>query len=162
VQADLSRLAWRRGDVEGARTLAFEALALAEGADARAAIARANNILGLLGCGREYLERSLELSTGLSDPSIRIAALNNLALDHAAAGELAEAESLTRRALELCTAHGDRHHEAALRNNLADILHRAGRADHAMEQLKLAVTVFAAIGSEGEDVYPGVWSLVEW
>jgi DNA-binding SARP family transcriptional activator len=162
AQADLSRVAWHRGNADDARALAFEALVLAEEAGAEAAIARANNILGLLGCGREYLQRSLELSVRLADPSIRIAALNNLALDHAAADELEQAEALTRQALELCTAHGDRHHEAALRNNLADILHRAGRGDRAMEQLKLAVTVFAAIGSEGEDVYPGVWSLVEW
>ena len=57
---------------------------------------------------------------------------------------------------------GDRHHEAALRNNLADLLHRAGRSDGAMEELKRAVTAFAAIGSEGDSLYPGVWSLVEW
>ena len=162
VQADRSRIAWRRGDAEEARTLGFEALGLAQKAGAQAAEAQANNLLGLLGCGREYLQRSLELSHGLADASVRIAALNNLALDHAAAGELAEAEALTREALELCTAQGDRHHEAALRNNLADVLHRAGRQDGAMEELKRAVTAFAAIGSERDSLYPGVWGLVEW
>ncbi len=162
VQSDRSRVAWRRGDHDGARTLGFEALSLAEAAGAQAAAAQANNLLGLLGCGRDYLARSLELSAGLPDPSVRIAALNNLAHDHAAAGELDEAERLTRRALELCIAQGDRHHEAALRNNLADLLHRTGRGDGAMEELKRAVTAFAAIGSEGEALYPGVWSLVEW
>ncbi len=90
VEADRSRVAWRRGDVEGARTLGFEALRLAEELDALGPAAQANNILGLLGCGRSYLERSLELSAGLADPSIRIAALNNLALDHAAGGELSQ------------------------------------------------------------------------
>ena len=99
---------------------------------------------------------------GLADPSVRIAALNNLALDHAAAGELTEAEALTREALALVIAQGDRHHEAALRNNLADLLHKAGRSDGAMEELKRAVTAFAAIGFEGDSLYPGVWSLVEW
>ncbi len=162
VQSDRSRVAWRRGHASEARSLGFEALDLADDAGAQAAGAQANNILGLLGCGREYLERSLELSKGLTDPSLRIAALNNLALDHASAGELTEAEKLTREALELCIAHGDRHHEAALRNNLADLLHRAGRSDGAMEELKRAVTAFAAIGSEGDALYPGVWSLVEW
>ena len=162
VQSDRSRVAWRRGETEQARSLGFEALELAQGVDAAGAAAQANNILGLLGCGREYLQRSLELSLGLADPSVRIAALNNLALDLAAAGELAEAEALTRDALELCIVQGDRHHEAALRNNLADILHRAGRSDGAMEELKRAVTAFAAIGSEGDALYPGVWSLVEW
>jgi DNA-binding SARP family transcriptional activator/type II secretory pathway predicted ATPase ExeA len=166
VQADRSRVAWRSGGHERARELGFEALALAQsagdGAPARAAAAQANNILGLLGCGREYLERSLELSAGLRDPSIRIAALNNLALDYAAGGELEQAEALTREALALCVTQGDRHREAALRNNLADILHRAGQGEGAMEELKQAVSAFAAIGSEGEALFPGVWSLVEW
>ena len=31
-----------------------------------------------------------------------------------------------------------------------------------MEELKRAVSGFAAIGGEGEERYPGVWSLVEW
>lgn len=93
---------------------------------------------------------------------MRIAALNNLALDHAAVGELPQAEALTREALELCVAQGDRHHEAALRTNLADLLHRAGRSDGAMEELKRAVTGFATIGSDGDALYPGVWRLLEW
>jgi DNA-binding SARP family transcriptional activator/tetratricopeptide (TPR) repeat protein len=162
VQSERSRIAWRRGRTDEARSLGFQALELAEAAGAQAAAAQANNILGLLGCGREYLERSLELAAGLNDPSVRIAALNNLALDHAAANELSQAEALTREALELCLAQGDRHHEAALRNNLADVLHRSGRSDGAMEELKRAVTAFAAIGSEEEALIPGVWSLVEW
>ncbi len=150
------------GDVEGARALGFAALRLAEETDALGPAAQANNILGLLGCGRSYLERSLELSAGLADPSIRIAALNNLARDHAAAGELSQAEALLRQALELCTVQGDRHRQAALRNNLADVLHKAGRRDGAMEELKHAATAFAAIGSDGGELYPGVWNLVEW
>ena len=162
VQSDRSRVAWRKGDVDGARTLGFEALELAEQAGALGPAAQANNILGLLGCGRGYLERSLEQSTGLADPSIRIAALNNLALDHANEGELSQAEALLRQALELCTAQGDRHRQAALRNNLADVLHKAGRRDGAMEELKHAATAFAAIGSDAGELYPGVWSLVEW
>lgn len=162
VQSDRSRVAWHRGEEDVARRLALEALAQAEQAGAQAAAARAHNILGLLGCGRSHLQRSLELSIGLNDPSVRIAALNNLALNYAAAGELTTAEALTREALELCSAQGDRHHEAALRNNLADVLHRAGKAEGAMAELKLAATAFAAIGSDGEALYPGVWSLVEW
>ncbi len=162
VQSDRSRVAWRRGDLDQARTLGFEALRLAEEADASAAAAQANNILGLLGAGREYFERSLELSSDLPDPSVRIAALNNLARDHAAGGELARAEELIREALAQCATEGDLHHEAALRNNLADVLHKAGRGDEAMEELKRAVSAFAMIGGEGEDLYPGVWSLAEW
>jgi DNA-binding SARP family transcriptional activator len=162
VQCDRSRLAWRRGELDRARALGFDALRLAQQSGPSAAAAQANNILGLLGCGREYLERSLELSSELPDPSVRIAALNNLARDHAAAGDLPRAEELIREALEQCAAEGDLHHEAALRNNLADILHKAGLDDQAMEELKRAVGAFATIGGEGEDLYPGVWNLAEW
>jgi tetratricopeptide (TPR) repeat protein len=162
VQSDRSRVAWHRGQEDVARELGLDALGHAELAGAQAAAARAHNILGLLGCGRQHLQRSLELSMALKDSSVRIAALNNLALDYAAAGELSTAEALTREALQLCIAQGDRHHEAALRNNLADVLHRAGKPDGAMAELKLAATAFAAIGSDGEALYPGVWSLVEW
>ncbi len=162
LQCDRSRVAWRRGEIEEARALGFEALALAERSGASAAAAQANNILGLLGCGRDYLERSLALASELPDPGVRIAALNNLARDHAAAGELARAEQLLREALEQCATERDLHHEAAVRNNLADVLHKAGRAEQSMEELKLAVSAFATIGAEGENLYPGVWSLAEW
>ncbi len=81
-------------------------------------------------------ERSLELSRDLADPSIRIAALNNLARDHAAAGELEQAEALMRQALEECVTQGDRHHEAALHANLADVLHKAGRPDAAIDEAR--------------------------
>ena len=163
VQCDRSRVAWRRGELERARELAFAALELAEQAGAPAAQAQANNILGLLGCGREHLEQSLLLAGGLADPGVRIAALNNLARDHASVGELERAEELLREAIAQCLREGDLHHEAALRNNLADVLHQAGRGGEAMTELKLAVSTFATIDSEpGEDLRPGVWSLAEW
>ena len=162
LQADRSRVAWRRGESERARELGVEALGLAQDAGATAAAAAANNLLGMLGAGRAHLERSLELARELPDPAIAIAALNNLARDDFAAGELGRAEALLREALELCVAQGDLHHEAALRNNLADVLHHDGRAEESMEELKRAVSGFAAIGGEGEERYPGVWSLVEW
>ena len=60
------------------------------------------------------------------------AALNNLALVKRDAGELPEALTLTESALALCAAYGDRHREAALENNLADLHHAAGDEDDAM------------------------------
>jgi hypothetical protein len=65
-------------------------------------------------------------------------------------------------ALDLVAAQGDRHREAALRNNLADTLHRAGRDDEAMEELKRAVAIFAEVGGHEDEPQPGVWRLVEW
>lgn len=162
VRSDLSRVAWRRGRLDEARTLARHALELAEQAAADGPAAQAHNILGLLGCGREHLERSLELSGGLADPTIRIAALNNLAHEHARRGELGHAQERLGEALSLCIAHGDRHREAALRNNLADVLHKAGHRETASDELERAVSILATIGSEGDTLYPGVWDLLEW
>ena len=90
-----------------------------------------------------------------------MAALNNLAFAHRARGELDRALELTRAALDLCAAQGDRHREAALRNNTADLLHAAGRPDEAMQQLKRAVAIFAEVGAEAEP-QPAVWKLARW
>ena len=57
---------------------------------------------------------------------------------------------------------GDRHREAALHNNLADLLHQAGRTSDAMSELKQAVTIFAEIGENGGGMQPDPWKLVEW
>src|SRR4051812_35181331 len=62
---------------------------------------------------------------------------------------------------ELCAAQGDRHREAALHNNLADLLHETDRPEEAMEQLKRAVAIFADVGAEGEP-QPEVWKLARW
>ena len=78
-----------------------------------------------------------------------------------ARGELERALELTRAALALCAAQGDRHREAALHNNLADLLHAADRPDEAMAALKRAVAIFAEIGAEGEP-QPEVWKLARW
>jgi len=64
-------------------------------------------------------------------------------------------------ALALCVALGDRHREAALHNNLADLLHAAGRQEESMAHLKQAVEIFAEIGEEGE-LQPEIWKLAEW
>jgi DNA-binding SARP family transcriptional activator len=161
IQSDRSLVAWRRGDAD-APALAREALTLAERDDDAQAAAQAHNVLGLLGAGASHLERSLELSARLADPSIRIAALNNLARVRAAEGDLDGAAGLVREALDLCAAQGDRHREAALRNNLADTLHRAGRDEEAMGELKRAVAIFAEVGGHDGEPQPGVWRLVEW
>ena len=69
---------------------------------------------------------------------------------------------LSREALALVADQGDRHREAALRNNLADTLHRGGREEDAMDELKRAVAIFAEIGGHDDEPRPGVWQLVEW
>jgi tetratricopeptide (TPR) repeat protein len=173
VLADASRSAHRRGEPDRAMALASEGLALAEAAtppDAEA-LAETRNMLGVLAARAgdqagaiAHLERSLAQAEGLADPSAQVAALNNLALARRAAGgpeNLEAARELTEAALAACVAQGDRHREAALRNNLADVLHELGRAEEAMAELKQAVAIFAEVGEQGR-LEPEIWKLVEW
>lgn len=92
----------------------------------------------------------------------QIAALNNLALTHSAHEEFEMALTLTEKALDLCAAWGDRHREAALHNNLADLRHAVGQPEQAMVHLKQAVTIFAEIGAEAGGKQPEIWKLVAW
>ncbi len=127
VEADRSLTAHRRGDDAEAVELAGRALALAEERDDAEAVAQAHNILGMLTGDADHLERSAELAERLPDRSVLVAALNNLALARARDGDADAAIALFERALAICREQGDRHREAALRNNLADVNHRAGR-----------------------------------
>ena len=145
------------------------ALELAERAGDTAALAQAHNILGILAASRGALDearaelrRSLELAGVLDDPRARVAALNNLAFVERAEGNLPQA--VRSRGRPWCSARrqGDRHREAALRNNLADLLHAVGESDEAMEELKRAVAIFAEIGADAGEAQAEIWKLVEW
>lgn len=157
--ADRSLVAQRRGDQDRALQLARKALLLAKDARDDRAIAQAHNILGILARDRHHLEEALALAERLADPTVTVAALNNLALAHLRDGSAEKALPLATRALEESEALGDRHREAALHNNLADVLHAVGRGDEAMRHLKRAVSLFSEVGGARE---PEVWKLVEW
>ncbi len=163
VVADWSLAAHRAGDSARAKRLATEALGLAERSHDKRALAQVHNILGILGAGgpkaRSHLETSVQLALELGDREAHVAALNNLALAHRRAGDLARARELTLQALSDCESLGDRHRSAALHNNLADILRAQGSEAEAMRHLKRAVRLFAEIGESSE---PEVWKLVEW
>ena len=77
-------------------------------------------------------------------------------------GVLDRALALTVEALALCTAYGDRHREAALQNNLADLHHGAGDEDPAMIHLKRAVAIFSEVGADEATRLPAIWKLVSW
>lgn len=159
--ADWSLAVHRRGITDRAVRLATRALALAQGAHDDRALAQAHNILGILTGDRSHHERALRLAERIGDPEMRVAALNNLAVACARAGEFRRAITLTEDALAAARLIGDRHRVAALHNNLADLLRAAGRTEDAMRQLKRAVTLFAEIGDEGT-AEPEVWKLAQW
>lgn len=169
VSADLSLTAHRSGDESTAERLAIEALGLAEKAHDTSALAQARNMLGILAKSRgeidaaiEHLSHSVDLAAGLIEPTARIAALNNLALARGEAGQRDVAIEILIEALDLCTKQQDRHREAALHNNLADLYHREGNRESSMGHLKLAVAIFAEIGSKESTMQPEIWKLVEW
>ena len=88
--------------------------------------------------------------------------MNNLALVERDDGKPARALELTESALELCAGYGDRHRQAALENNLADLHHALGNEDAAMTHLKRAVAIFSEVGADEATRLPEIWKLVSW
>ncbi|MBV9328070.1 MAG: tetratricopeptide repeat protein [Chloroflexi bacterium] len=95
-------------------------------------------------------------------PSARVAALNNLALLRGANKQPERGLELLEDALEVCKLLGDRHQEAALLTNAADLLRAAGRTSEAIERVKSAVAILADIGGELSSLQPEIWKLSEW
>lgn len=169
---DWSLTAYQRGDDDSqAVELAQNALLLATEAKDMTSLAQAHNILGILASSRSeldaaytHLEQSIELSQSNELPAIQIAAMNNLALAYRSSEMLDQAVNLTQNALVLCQEIGDRHREAALHNNLADLFHKEGRSEDAMRHLKKSAAIYAEIGGEGtvDKWRPEIWMLTEW
>jgi tetratricopeptide (TPR) repeat protein len=166
VLTDRGLVAHREGHDHDAAALARAALEAAGEADDLGALAGAHNLLGVLSkhdlsLARHHLEHALALARRLHDVGIEVAAANNLAQAHAAAGALDRALPLAESALTRAGQLADRHREAALRNNLADLLRAAGRNEEAMIHLKRAVALFAEIGEPDEHA-PEIWKLAAW
>ena len=91
-----------------------------------------------------------------------------LALAHRTFGRLpwralvAPAVRLAEQALAISAAQGDRHHEAALHNNLADLLQAMGQAEAARQHVRQSVMIYAEIGAEAGRLQPEIWKLAEW
>ena len=169
VLVDWSLAAYGMHRLDDAVRLAGDALEQAHGEGTQAIQARAYDILSLVARKRSDLptairhgERSLAAARQLNDPAAEMAALNSLALAYAAGTAGEEAITLLHGALELCMRLGDRHREAALRNNLADLYYASGQPDAAMHELKQAVTIFAEVGAEAGPENAEIWMLSEW
>ena len=146
-----------------------QSLVQAEAANDGPMLALAYNSLGMLARSQGELETAVTFlgqSRQLADANdrldIQIAARNNLALTFSDIGQSAEARSNLEEALVLCERFGDRHYEAALHSNLADVLHQAGDETAAQHQIRRSVTIYAEIGREQENWRAEIWQLIEW
>ena len=160
-----SRLNAYQQNFEEAADLAKKAEALA-GASHRHQ-AEVFNILGLLARMQgdqagaiEAFSASLSLTEDRDE--LIIAASNNLALVYIDTAAWTEAEALLQTAIKRCQKIGDRHREAALYNNLADIYHHQGQKDLSMHFLKKALSYLSQIGMEDEKWQPEIWKLTTW
>lgn len=166
---DWSLTAYHRRALDQAEVLAESALELSLQHDDGQTLAQCHNILGILArhrgdlaAAQEHHELSLGIATDLGIVSMEVAICNNLALTFIAENQLSSAESMLQRAVILCEQQGDRHRAAALHNNLADLYHRVGQSDAAMQHLKQAVALFAEIGATVQTQNPEIWRLSEW
>ncbi|HEU4919574.1 MAG TPA: AAA family ATPase [Candidatus Limnocylindrales bacterium] len=162
-------VAQRAGELDAAGEAASLALTVADTAGDVAGAGSAHRILGLvardrgdLAAARAELRQSLASADDDPDTAAGIAARNALALVEAAAGNHEGAIDLLRVALDGCRRIGERHLEAAIRNNLADQLHALEREEEAMDHLKRAVTLFAEVGGAPGELEPEIWKLIAW
>ncbi len=165
--ADRSLNAHRRGRTAEADEWSAGALRDAEAMKDDRALAQAHNTAGILAARRgdsegavEHLEASLKLAEKQNDHVATAAALNNLALS-VRSTDIDRAVQLSQRALDLCARVGDRHREAAMHSNFADLLREVGRNDEAMSHQRISAAIFAEVG-ESDELRPEIWKLVEW
>jgi len=162
VYSDWALLCHRIGQRNRALELAEKALNAAADAGDPVQLSRVHNILGVVTpdslAAISHLDEAIELAG--DDDLLRMAALNNQALLRSGAGEDDTAVSLIEEAIEIAVRTGNRHREAALRNHLADLHHRAGRSKEAEDSLMQAVSLFA--GVEAGDPEPEIWLLRQW
>ena len=168
VLVERGYVAYRLNERSRAMELTSKALQLAEELGDPAAEAQAHNNLGMIAKHHGDLRHArseFEQAVGLAEaseqvPSI-IAVKNNLALVYAE-DQPDRAMTLTEEALELSRQQGDRHREAALLSNLADLLHAAGNSADAMTRVEESVAIYADIGIQEGAYQPEIWKLAEW
>jgi tetratricopeptide (TPR) repeat protein len=163
---DWSTIAFNLQEMAQAQEYAEQGRRLADTAQIES---QAENISGILARhdgafnqAMAHFERSLALAQAHQMPDTEIAALNNLALTESVGGQVGPAQEHFSTALVLCKTYGDRHREAALHNNLADLLHQIGDEEGAMVELKTAVAIYAEIGGRPGSWQPEIWKLTEW
>lgn len=106
------------------------------------------------------VRHGLELAATTSDTAAEAAGLTTLALIARRRQDLTGAIERVNAALDLVKRIGDRHRQATLHDLAADLFHEAGEEEQALEQLTMAVQLFAEVGTGGLE--PAVWKTAPW
>jgi tetratricopeptide (TPR) repeat protein len=160
VAADRAFVESRRAGATDVGARVALALDLAAASHSERALARAENVAGLVATGPERVAHLRSALNHAAEAAERLAVLNNLA---AAVPDPGEAVAFAREALRLAIDSGDRHLMAALHNTLADALHRAGEDAGSMAALTDAVALFSGIDTGAAEPWVAeVWLLTEW
>ncbi len=166
ITADRAVVAHHRNDDVGAERLTKLARQQAQANGDTAGLAQAANLAGMLAPNPHVAITRLRKANSIANDTARAeliaATLNNLALAHREAGELDVAIDTGEAALAVLEHVGDRHQLAALHNNLADTLHRAGREDLSRAHVTESARLFADVGLEPGTFEPEIWKLSEW
>ena len=109
----------------------------------------------------EVLELALDPAFASETIQTVIAAKNNLALAYAV-DEPDRALMLAEEAFELSQQQGDRHREAELLSNVADLLQATGMHADAMARIEQPVAIYAEIRIQAGAYQPENWKLSEW
>lgn len=157
--ADWALLLHRTGNGQDALRYAESAVSAATDHVSRS---RASNVLGLVaddpGEAMIHFDQAIDLAGHHDLP--RMAAINNKAHLLASIGNGAAAVGLVEEAIELASKTGHLHYEAALRNHLADLLHRQGSIEDSQKEQTKAMSLFAGVASDEWE--PEVWLLSRW
>jgi tetratricopeptide (TPR) repeat protein len=166
ITADRAVVAHYQGDDETAANLTGLARQQARTSKDLAGQAQAENLAGMLASNPAdaitQLKEAHAIAANTGRADLIAATLNNLALAHREAGDFEAAIDAGETALGILERVGDRHQLAALHNNLADTLHKAGRTDLARAHVTESVRLFADVGLEPGTLEPEIWKLSEW
>ena len=166
LYCDWSFVAFKMADIERAQAFARKSHQTALLPETQAHCYNISGILSrqenALDKAMAHFERSVELARQHDLSDILVASLNNLALAEMDIGRYPEALAHLREALALCVRYGDRHRQAALHNNLADLYHQQNDEEAAMAELKESVKIYTDIGGQTGNWQPEIWKLTTW
>lgn len=131
--------------------------------------AQGHNLLGLVVMqqgnwlqAEQHFILSQKFTHKINNPFAESSTLNNLAQLYRQSGSLAQALSVAKRALFLGIVAGDQQREAALHNNLADLLEATGEHEEALFHIRQAFILYSELGLNAETITSSVWDILVW